>query len=75
MISVSQYTDKLNEEDMTTEVTFSVLCTYKPSETVSINQLGTTNYETYDSFTVDVSDAVSDTETAETTEEGEGEEQ
>ncbi len=78
MLSVSQYSDALNEEDMTTEVSFSVVCTYKLPEAVSINQLGTTDYATYDSFTVDVSDTASDVETteaAETTEEGEGEEQ
>ena len=71
MLSVSQYTEKLNAEDMTSEVVFSVMCTYKPPEIVSINQLGTSSYESYDSFTVDVTDG----ETVATTEEGEGEEQ
>ncbi|MBR5376193.1 MAG: hypothetical protein IK139_02830 [Lachnospiraceae bacterium] len=71
MLSVSQYAESLNAEDMTSEVVFSVTCTYKPPEAVSINQLGTSSYESYDSFTVDVADS----ENAETTEEGEGEEQ
>ncbi|MBO4374654.1 MAG: pilus assembly protein PilM [Lachnospiraceae bacterium] len=75
MISVSQYSDTINEEDMTSKVVFSVTGTYKLPDAVSINQLGTTNFETYDSFTVDVTDTAADTETAETTEEGEGEEQ
>ena len=75
MLSVSQYLDALNEEDMTSEVRFSVVCTYKPAEVVSINQLGTSVYETYDSFTVDATDTAPDTENSETTEEGDGEEQ
>ncbi len=74
MISVSQYGDAFNEEDMTSVVTFTVVCTYKQPDVVSINQLGTTNFETYDSFTVDVGDAAAEGETAESTEEGEGEE-
>lgn len=78
MISVSQYSDALNEEDMTSEVSFSVVCTYKAPDVVSINQLGTTSYETYESFTVDAGETETETDTEETAEEtaeeGEGEE-
>lgn len=76
MISVSQYSDSLNEEDMTTEVSFSVVCTYKLPDVVSINQIGNSDYAAYDSFTVDVSEtaAAEPAEETETAEEGEGEE-
>ena len=74
MISVSQYSDALNEEDMTSEVSFSVVCTYKAPDVVSINQLGTTSYETYESFTVDAGETETETDTEETAEEGEVEE-
>ncbi len=75
MISVSAYSDSVDEENLTSEVAFSVICTYKLPDTVSINQIGTSSLGSYESVTFSSDDTAADTAEeadTETTQEGEG---